>query len=736
VIDMRRRGLFLVLCALAAILVAAPVQAGAPPKKDNVAPQAPKWVVATGATADSVSLAWDPSHDNKDKWNPQYGVYRDGTLVATVTGAAYKVTGLACAGSFRFEVDAVDESGNRSARAGVRASTLECPPPPPAGLKLSPDGADFAWSHLAATYDGSKLRLFVNGLEVGSRDVGGAIDPTSGPLQIGGNEIWGEWFDGLVDDVRIYNRPLGAAELAVDMATPVASASPAGLVASYSFDTGVATKDLSDHLNNATVEGATWTAAGHTGGAYSFDGLNDYIRAADSASLDLATGVTLEAWVRPGTLAASWRDVIVKVDTTHLAYGLYAWNTDAEAPSAHVYVGGDKEADGKGPLPANACTLLPCASFDRAYHAAKPGDVVELAAGRYGGQTLLFDPSKTAEDVVFRPASGAAVTTGSIDFGPNRFTGGASHVTLQGFTVDGDISIPGCGVPDGTACPVDNALSPGNDLTFRNLRVTGPTAFYCASCSNVSILGGTWGPDTYECRAGLGSSHPEIQSAFAQDKRPRGILIDGAHWQNFARCSDEDHTECLQVEPADDLTIRNSTFRNCDTMGVNIANDLANSNSAAGYRAPNNVLIENNFFDESRDFTGGPTFYALNIRECTNCTIRYNSWLQPPRMPNGEIAYNVSFIGNAGEMTQENCGVDGVTFSRNVWFGAQCSRTDKKVDTLAGIGFVDPASLDLHLKPGSPAIDAGDPASFPVTDIDGDRRPAGAAPDAGADERG
>jgi hypothetical protein len=368
----------------------------------------------------------------------------------------------------------------------------------------------------------------VNGLEVGSRVVRGPIDPSVGPLQIGGNDIWGEWFDGFVGDVRIYDRALGAAELAVDMATPVAPGAPAGLVVSYAFDVGATTDDLSHHGNAATVGGTTWTASGNTGGAYAFDGVNDYLAVADSDSPDLSVAMTLEAWVRPKTLVPTWRGVIVKLDSARLAYGLYAWDADAEAPSAHIYVGADREAHGTGSLPANGCTLVPCGSFDRAYHAANPGDVVELAAGTYGGQTMLFDPSKTADDIVFRPAAGAVVTTGSIDFGPNRFTGGASHVTLEGFTVDGDVSIPGCGVPDEARCPVDNAVSPGNDLTFRNLRVTGPTAFYCASCSNVSILGGTWGPETYG-RTGFGSSHPEIQSAFAQEKRAHGILIDGVH---------------------------------------------------------------------------------------------------------------------------------------------------------------------------------------------------------------
>ena len=44
------------------------------------------------------------------------------------------------------------------------------------------------------------------------------------------------------------------------------------------------------------------------------------------------------------------------------------------------------------------------------------------------------------------------------------------------------------------------------------------------------------------------------------------------------------------------------------------------------------------------------------------------------------------------------------------------------------------AAGDLHLKPGSAAIDSGDPASYPARDIDGNARPGGAAPDAGADE--
>jgi hypothetical protein len=379
---------------------------------------------------------------------------------------------------------------------------------------------------------------------------------------------------------------------------------------------------------------------------------------------------------------------------------------------------------------ANPCTgSAPCANFQRAYEVADSGDVVEVGGGDYADQPLHFDPSKTSlDDVVFRPAVGAAVTLDDMDFGAGRHDPGASHVTIMDMTLTGDVSIPGCGVPDNTPCPPD-ATSPGNDLTFRNLRVKGPYAFYCASCSNVSLIGGTWGPDTYQCRSGLGSAHPEIQSAYTQVKRAHGILIDGVTWQNFARCTSADHTECLQVEPADDLTIRNSIFRKCDTIVVNLANDLSNSKSAAGYDAPNNVLIENNVFSEATDNTGGPTWYALNIRECSNCTIRYNSWLQAPRMPDGETHLNVRFIGNAGPFSSAGC-LSGVTFSHNVWQGASCSATDRNV---ASLGFTNPAALDLRLLAGSPAIDWGDTSSFPSQDADGKTRTG--TPDAGAYER-
>jgi hypothetical protein len=77
------------------------------------------------------------------------------------------------------------------------------------------------WTHLAGTYDGAILRLYVNGNQVANQSVAGAMLTSTGALRIGGNSIWGEFFAGRIDEVRIYNRALAPTELQTDMNTPV-----------------------------------------------------------------------------------------------------------------------------------------------------------------------------------------------------------------------------------------------------------------------------------------------------------------------------------------------------------------------------------------------------------------------------------------------------------------------------------------------------------------------------------
>jgi hypothetical protein len=75
------------------------------------------------------------------------------------------------------------------------------------------------WTHVALTFDGAMLRLYVGGVPVAALAVSGSIAVSSGPLTIGGNTLDFGHFSGLIDDIRIYNRALSQAEIQADMTT-------------------------------------------------------------------------------------------------------------------------------------------------------------------------------------------------------------------------------------------------------------------------------------------------------------------------------------------------------------------------------------------------------------------------------------------------------------------------------------------------------------------------------------
>src|SRR6185436_14496384 len=74
------------------------------------------------------------------------------------------------------------------------------------------------WTHLAATYTSGALNIYVNGVQVATQSVTGTIASSTLPLRIGGNTVWGEYFAGTIDEVKVYNRVLSATEIAADMA--------------------------------------------------------------------------------------------------------------------------------------------------------------------------------------------------------------------------------------------------------------------------------------------------------------------------------------------------------------------------------------------------------------------------------------------------------------------------------------------------------------------------------------
>ena len=124
-------------------------------------------------------------------------------------------------------------------------------------------------------------------------------------------------------------------------------------------------------MNDSSGNGNYGTATEHhlgDGGqerkALLFNGMNALVTVPDSASLDLTTGMTLEAWVDPSTLTSSWRTIVFKERPGGMLYALYANNGSANRPVGQVFLGNaERDAPGTSSVPLNAWTHL-AATYD------------------------------------------------------------------------------------------------------------------------------------------------------------------------------------------------------------------------------------------------------------------------------------------------------------------------------------------------------------------------------------
>jgi fibronectin type 3 domain-containing protein len=240
-------------------------------------------------------------------------------------------------------------------------------------------------------------------------------------------------------------------------------------VAAYSFDQGSGTT-LTDHSgngNHGTINGPAWTGAGRYGGALTFDGVNDIVTIADAASLDLTSGMTLEAWIRPTALGNSWRTVLLKEQTGNYTYALYA-STGTGRPSVNAITGGaDRDLRATSSPALNTWTHL---------------------AGTYNGSTLTIYLNGVAAGTL-ATAGNIVTSTGALRLGgttiwPEWFAGQIDEVrvynrSLSAAEIQSDMNAS-VGNPDSQAPTVPGSPAANGGLDAVNLSWT-------ASSDNVGV---------------------------------------------------------------------------------------------------------------------------------------------------------------------------------------------------------------------------------------------------------
>ena len=268
---------------------------------------------------------------------------------------------------------------------------------------------------------------------------------------------------------------------------------------------------------------------------------------------------------------------------------------------------------------AGSCSAAaPCATLQRAFALAQPGQTVELAGGTYPSQTLGRSQKSGTAHVVFRPAAGAQVS-----FSGRLTLDGAAHVTLVGFK----LARPG---PSDRSLFVDACTT---DVTLD--KVSGETFFVLEGTSHIRFLGGSWGGygtagaqdsgiGTSEA-AGPGRSCEGAPATPAHDIVFDRVTFHDVFWNVPASAWGGSHPDCLELNGyVDGVTIRNSRFERCASTFLMIGPDQGDIG---------HVTVERSVFTE----LGPESWYGIQITSggkpsrCAGITFRGNTYLPRTR---------------------------------------------------------------------------------------------------------
>ncbi|MBD2144469.1 LamG domain-containing protein [Sphaerospermopsis sp. FACHB-1194] len=117
------------------------------------------------------------------------------------------------------------------------------------------------WTHIASTFDGKQLKLYVDGKEVGSKNVVYAPN-TRCPLRIGAGATEANpryFYSGQITEVSVWNKALTAAEIQAKM-NQYLTGKEDGLVAYLPLNEGSGNlvKEKTGNGINGTINGAVW----------------------------------------------------------------------------------------------------------------------------------------------------------------------------------------------------------------------------------------------------------------------------------------------------------------------------------------------------------------------------------------------------------------------------------------------------------------------------------------------
>jgi len=176
------------------------------------------------------------------------------------------------------------------------------------------------WKHIIGVFDGTTLKVYVNGIKGTDATLTGTQSTTTQGFEIGSRAGGSYKINGSIDDVRVYSRALSASEVrqlySLGQSMTVGSSLTAaptpnnnlkfGLVGHWTFDgadvTATQVYDKSVSGNTGTIAGGVTKVMGKLGQGMKFDGGSGYV---SGSGLSSGTNlpVTISAWIYPKTVS-------------------------------------------------------------------------------------------------------------------------------------------------------------------------------------------------------------------------------------------------------------------------------------------------------------------------------------------------------------------------------------------------------------------------------------------------
>jgi len=155
---------------------------------------------------------------------------------------------------------------------------------------------DTDWHFVAATYDGTAMKLYIDNQLMKSSDQTGNLNSRLTEIHMGNQSSY-RFLDGLMDEVAIYNRAITVDEINTMYTTiPNPDTGDANMVSWWPMNEfgGTAVPDAQGN-NNGTQSNATW-ATGVSGNCLSFDGVSSNVNIPNNPTLDFTNELTIMAW--------------------------------------------------------------------------------------------------------------------------------------------------------------------------------------------------------------------------------------------------------------------------------------------------------------------------------------------------------------------------------------------------------------------------------------------------------